>query len=242
MRRRYTRRRARTRVRLARRGLYLRPRTRAYSEVKYADVYLEDKGVITETAATNVLRLISVQHGDLLTNIPVGTARNNRIGSKIHVKKIVIKQSVNICGFTYNNKEYWLNSLVYRLMVTNTPYGVDMPAYWGNTTCKDKTICPINRRTFNVHFDKNYNLTTGFYNGNTVGSTTSHTSCGMIRHVSASIPVNRTVEFTDTGAMKEQDDIYTVAAIAQIPNFQDVGDVPVVACVNSFVRIYYTDN
>lgn len=242
---RYKRRgRSKTRVRYAKRGIFLRPRTRAYPEVKYADIYLDQKGILMETmSAGATLRPASVLHNTLLDNIPVGTARNNRIGAKIHVKKIVINQAVNICAFNSGGVSYRLNSILYRLMVTDaTSDGTNITDYFSNGACRDRMINPLNRRNYNIYFDKRYDVSSGYVN--TTGSDISNAvMAGKIRYLKAVIPVNRTIEYTDSGAVKECQDNYTVAAIATAPNYFAAGDVaPVVACVNSFVRIYYTDN
>lgn len=248
MRRRYRSRISRSRVRMARRGVFPRPRTRAYAEVKYADIYLDQKGVIMETSlspSAALLRGSSIQHANLLDNIPVGTARNNRIGSKIHVKKIVIRQSVNICSFKPATVDYLLNSITYRLMVTDaaTAAGTNINDFFSNGTCRDRMINPLNRRNYSVHYDKRFNLTSGYFNGVTAGATATTAMAGYVKYIQATIPVNRTIEYTDTGVVKECNDVYSVAAIATTPNYLNAGDIaPTVACVNSFVRIYYTDN
>lgn len=228
-----------------RRGIFPRPSTRAYPEVKYIDIWLGEKAITQETYNQGAfMRNDSFLHKDLFDNIPVGTARNNRIGSKVHIKKLVIQQSVSTCGFRWNNIEYPINDITYRLMVTDVSPGTSsISDFWSNNTCTDRMLSNINRRKYNVYFDKRYRVFTGYPNYATSTATVSNQVTGAYKYIKATIPVNRTIEFSDDGSVKECDDNYTVCAVANMPNYTVVGThLPTIACVNSFVRIYFTDN
>lgn len=239
--------RRKSRIKSARRGLFLRPRTGAYPEVKYFDNYLGNKAITCENRTTGTHLGVNVMFGQILDALPLGTGRNNRIGVKIHVKKIQLKIYAATCGITVGSVAKFINSALLRVMCSNLEPGspgstyTDVANYWGVTAYTDKMICPINRRNFDVYFDKVYNITQGYPNfGDATGP---DNYAGAHKFIKISIPINRTIEFTDENKVKECQDNYTISAYSAFPGFLNATTTQYTpVCLNAGIRVYYTDN
>lgn len=244
----YSRRiRRRTRIKSARKGVFLRPRTKSYPEVKYFDNYLANKAITCENRATATHLGVNVMFGQIFDALPLGTNRNNRIGSKIHVKKIQLFINASTCGISIASVARYINSVYLRVMCTNLAPGApgstysDVADYWGVQSYTDKIICPINRRTFDVYYDKVYNITSGYPNMNDTAAIA--TVAGAQKMFKISIPVNRTIEYKDDGKVKESTDNYTISAYTAFPSFLSFTATQYTPlCLNAGIRVYYTDN
>jgi len=174
-------------------------------------------------------------YNNMLNVIPQGTDYFNRIGNQIYVLNIKVKFNVWLCSPDL----YELNTGILRVIV-GEPIGValnsDFPGFFRQTG-KDRTIQPLNRKKYTFKYDRVYNITSGYTNRlqNTVDPL-KHT--GAIRHYEFNLPVNRRVEYTTDGTIKNQRDQYSLFATAFLPNPYDLQQA---FCSNWSWTIYYVD-
>jgi len=240
----------RTKFRYARRGVFPGKRSRPTTEVKYADSFITGKAVQTTINTDGNAPVNQALFSRILEIIPQGVARNNRIGNRIFVKHITLRVWAHTCGFSYLGNNYSINDAFLRLVCTDSDAGNPNAApvvfnvvnnfFSNNTVGKNKILCPINRRNYQVYYDKVHHVVGTVANSSVALNANLATGGQIFKTIK--IPVNRGVEFTDAGTIKECYDNFTFHAFALMPEYAAYGSGNVApVCLDAMIRIYFTD-
>lgn len=208
------------------------------TEVKYLTLASTDQAVKLAITTTNSFDLFSIQNfvPNLLDNIQVGTSFSTRIGNKIYVMSINVKFLVYGCP---SNTNYVVDSFLIRHIWHNqrTPTGSSIAGFFGS----DSTVnfnSFVDRKSVTVHKDKTWAVRSNAYGTSSTGSTALSGGC---REINYSIPINRYVTYTQSGPVKEDADVYSLAVLAATPGMNTANDTKQIACFQAKYRIYYKD-
>lgn len=229
-----------------RRSSYNRAMRKAGEEVKYATVYNTGKGIPVDITADTYIPTGALIFNNLFGIIAKGTNYYNRIGNKVFVKNIVLKADMWTCGFT-DSTGYRrdINSALVRVFVTSLNSSTLQPAFFSPANGGAKMLAPINRKNYQVHYDKTISLSEGYTNDTLTTSSAYYT--GKIKRFSVNLRVNKFIswnDFTDIpGAGSEgltnHNYYYSLGALSAIPRNGPDEATPV--CSNWYARIYFTD-
>lgn len=235
-------------IRLRKKGVFVpRGRVRARRgtsrpEVKFMDITVSEQALNTvyanpasanlvNSATSHLLRI------DALKSIAQGTASYQRVGSKIFVKTIQFKSSWYLCpigGSTDLYSHCQARFIVGDWAPANT--ATDLNAFFGINSTR-KMFAPLNRKLYNIYYDKIHTWSASWAIDRSANSTAS--LCGSQRMVNFNIPVNRYVTFSQDGDVKEDYNVYSFAALCQLPN-KDSNSTQAL-CGGYNIRIYFTD-
>jgi len=174
-------------------------------------------------------------YNNLLNQITQGTDFYQRVGSQIYVLNIKFKVNVWLCS----TNQYELNSGLLRINIgepTGTSQLTNFPNYY-RYAAKDRLVMPLNRKQYTFHYDRTYNVSGGYTNRfQDAFDALKHS--GYVKHIEFNIPVNRRVEYTTLGAVKNQRDQMSVFATAFCPNAVNAQQV---FCSDWSWTTYYVD-
>lgn len=241
-RRRRFRRRIRYKRRFKRRILRALAYKRNTKEVKVKSLNYSNKAIseFNYTTSTSKLPSSNNQCAQMLDYIAQGTSYNERVGNQIFVKQI----KITIVGSSCPGAGIVDNAL-YRVMVHNAnyAYNTDIPYFFGSSNFQSFNAY-LNRRSYNFYHDS-------YFRGQGTGlqaTTNTGYSEGSQGHVfmkKFTIPVNRKVEFTEAGVVKNDRDRFGLAIYGFTPYMMKETNVEKsrqIACFDCKVRIYYTDS
>lgn len=210
-----------------------------YDEVKVFQLGLDKRAITIEHPTTSDTTMYGSAFllNSVLSNITQGTAAYNRIGNKIYVLSITVKANVWTCSA--DDAQY--NTALMRVIVgepIGTPGTTTFPNFF-RSPCRDKLIGGLNRTFYTFHYDKTYKIESGYPNS-LASAADGNRFCGAMRHIEFKLPLNRSVEYTSAGGMKNQRDYYSLFATALTPN-PATGNNRQVLCSDWLVTIYYVD-
>lgn len=220
-----------------------RRRTRRSStkaEVKYATYNVQDVPQTIQYSGLSRI-LYGAQHAisNFLAYIPQGTARNNRVGSKIFLKHITFRIWTRACpgATTYNVASYNL-----RIILSNTGY--DRIAAGGNIANyfalnqRSNINGFIDRSVISVYHDKIYTINSSW----ATSSVQPDNLAGGSRCIVFTHYFNRPVTYQDDGLLVRNDrDFLSLMMIVGTPGMNSITSGTQVACSDIEARIYFTD-
>jgi len=174
-------------------------------------------------------------YNSILNSIVQGTDYFNRIGNQIYVLSVKVKLNVWMCS----QDEYELNTGLLRINI-GEPIGTALTTSFADyyrSNGKDRIVMPLNRKTYTFHYDRTYKIESGFPNRLT-DATDSLKYAGSMRHIEFNIPINRRVEYTTNGAVKNQRDQLSLFATGLVPNAINTQSI---MCSNWYWTTYFTD-
>lgn len=208
------------------------------TEIKYLSLQSQDQACKLCVTATNSDSLFAGQYffANALDNIQQGTNFTNRIGNKIYAMSINVHFLVYGCpsASTYNIDQFIIRHLWHNQRV-NANNQVD--GFFGVSTRVNFNSF-VDRKSVIVHRDKYFPVKASAYATSTTGSTTN---CGAVREIEYSIPINRYVQYTQSGVVKEDKDVYSFAVLSATTNMSNTYDLRQVACFQAKYRIYFKD-
>lgn len=240
-----------------RRRMYKRrgARRRSKIEVKYFTQKWEDQALMVNTTSTATPHLYANQYfyRDLLASPTIGAGVNQRVGARIFVKSILLKLNMALCPRNEGSTttEYNTNCGQIRVMFANmvTAVGSNTNDFFAGSW-KNPFNALVDRRIFDVHYDKVFSVTSGwaaeYYNSGTVASPVMKARMGEGAFIRKNIviPVNRTVIIYGDGNSaytKDDKDAYSLVVMANAPNI-DASTTFRVFCGSMELRMYYTDD
>jgi len=233
------RRRMKMRRRPLRRRRYSRkPRIPRFDEVKLNTIGLGDQALKMQVPGVGdtVMYPQGFIWSNILNRIVKGTDYDQRVGSQIYVLSIKFKANVWLCTDTDGR---YLNTGLFRVIV-GEPIGTELTSSFQNffrsPGMRDKTLQPLNRKTYTFHYDRTYRIDSGYFNTNLVATAYS----GAIRHVEFNIPINRKVEYTTNNIPKNQRDQISMFVVPWVPNGALIDNAKVM-CSNWVATTYYVD-
>jgi len=233
-------RRIKRRIRKSTTRRYRRRRKQAGNvpEIKYLTLQSQNQASRLGVLNVNDDDLYGTQNfiSNILENISVGASFVNRVGNKIYVMSINVHFLVYGCpaATTYNVGSFLLRHIWHN---QRTAAGVSIPGFFGIASTINFNSF-VDRKSVTVHRDKYFPIRGSDYATTQTGSTVN---CGAIREIEYSIPVNRYVTFTPTGAVKEDKDVYSFAVLVATPGLDSTNDLRQIACWHAKYRIYFKD-
>ena len=242
MARKYRRRRRRTRTRFrsryrSRSRYRTRRRIPKYDEVKTYATAINSQALKVNIPATGDTTMYpeSFIYNSMLNQITQGIDYFQRIGNQIYVLNIKFKMNVWMCSAN----EYELNTGLFRVIIgepTGTALTSSITGFF-RTLGKDKTLQPLNRKKYTFAYDRTYTVESGYTNRLNAATDPLKYS-GAIRHFEWNLPMNRRVEYTQDGAVKNQRDQLSLFITPTVPNAINAQQV---MCSNLTWTIYYVD-
>lgn len=214
-----------------------RRRIPRYDEVKTYSVGIQSQALVVNlpSTPTSIQYKQAFLQNSILNSIVQGTNYYERIGNQIYVLNIKFKFNVWMCSADL----YELNSGLLRVVLgepTGTALDTDIVGFY-RMVGKDRTVMPLNRKKFTFQYDRTYTIENGYPNRlNATNDPLKY--AGAIRHFEFNIPINRRVEYTTDGAVKNQRDQISLFATPYIPNAINAQQV---MCSNWSWTIYYVD-
>ena len=183
---------------------------------------------------------------DLISQIGVGTALNQRIGNKIFVKHITCTFWFWLCPTLYSGAgSISINDGWLRILWMNNRTNTGLTDF-GLFSQADKFLSIPNRKNYIVHYDKAFHLSTGFPITVTSPAPPTYQGVGdgVSRMVRFKMPVNRSVTFTQNvvpTVVKEDINVFSLSLIAGIPNMPFNASYQMLCCSGMY-RVYFTDD
>lgn len=211
-------------------------------EVKSTSNGATDQSVQTYKYTTPTYDLSSffTHQVDVLSVIQVGTNNNQRIGSKIFVKKILYEIWGDICPkfLATPTTAISCNTTMLRF-IFDTNRDLAPTGYWRNSVVYPIMARP-DRRAVGIHLDRTYNID-GYLPGQVSGGV-QQTGLGKTFKKTFTFNLNRSVTFNpNTGQMKNDSDVYTMRMIGYMPNLTSNTSYQT-HCVMYRTSIYFTDD
>jgi len=224
-----------------RKPAYKNPNT---TEVKHKTISQSATTAAIQYISTNSTTLFTVQQANIgdsniqgaLSTITLGTAKQNRIGTRIFVKSISLKCMAWICPASTDADHY--STVGIRWIVHNAPSSNQQTVdYFWTSTTNNHLMDYVDRTRWNVYKDKLTILNTGYP---LQGTRSTPGGEGNLRVIKMRIPINRHVEYTYEGSIKNDRDIINLAVYGWSPG--DPDNTTQIACYNWVCRIYFTDS
>jgi len=214
-----------------------RRRIPKYDEVKTHTTAIGQQAISANVpaAASTTQYKEAFLYNSMLNQITQGTDFYNRIGNQIYVLNIKFKLNVWLCSTNL----YELSSGLLRINV-GEPVGTSLTTDFANYyryAAKDRIIMPLNRKQYTFAFDRTYHVTNGYTN-RFQDAVDPLKYAGCIKHIEFNIPINRRVEYTTLGAVKNQRDQLSLFATAYCPNAVNAQQI---FCSDWSWTIYYVD-
>jgi len=231
------------RRRIKRRYITKRRKPSSKVETKIYTTHTDSEAIYSTYTLTNgTISPGSWYHkGDLLNGIVNGINANQRIGSKIFVKKIQVLHTLYLCP-EGNNASISAAAIRYVICSAgwNSAAGTPLNNFF-DEPCKVGINGSLNRRNFIVWKDKTYNINSSTY-ASTNSTGVSVVGQGHMRTIRHTINVNRSVTFVPgQNLVKDERDsfcFFTFAALpGQLPNTEGRA-----ACQSTRYRVWYTDD
>lgn len=226
-------------------------RASARPEVKVYDKSLTGRGVKLDITTAGTLMQSYFVMSNIFSSIAQGTNSYERIGNRIFVKSIQMRIEYWTCGFTYNSTNQLVNTALMRVICSDAIGNVDAQNFFAGTNGGSKIACPLNRKVWNIHYDRVFRLSQGLANVPGGTASTSSYAVGDIRTTVINMPINKIITYAqlDGGSspgVKDDSGLYSFAALASLPNaaaYTTTGGAayPNPVCTNWHLRIYYTD-
>jgi len=219
-----------------------RMRTQNKAEVKYFSFSGCDFAVDTAYTAAPVKTLYGEQHqvSAMLAGITQGTARNQRIGSKIFVKFIRFNMFVRGCPDDplFHVGNFLLRTLVHTTGNIRYVAGVAIPDFFGIEECRNFNGI-VDRSLVNVYYDRTHLVAS---NGYVTTTATPTSMIGAARRISFTVPLNRVVDYIQNGTTVRNDrDFISLSTMVGTPGMNAVTNTNQICCFDLNFRIYYTD-
>jgi len=178
---------------------------------------------------------------DILRTIVAGTGPNQRVGSRIFVKKIQISITVYLCP---EGNSVELNSALIRCVVGTA--GWDKTSGTSIANFFDTPVIypfngPLNRRLYSYFYDKIVTMNSGWA-AETDSSGTASAGLGMAKHFNVTLNVNKNIKYIPSSAVPtDEASSYSLFLFGFTPalpaNFEAR-----VACCTVRTRTWYTDD
>lgn len=212
-------------------------------EIKTHTLLLENRAINEIYEATANASLLSGYNisTNWLSSLAQGSDFNNRVGNRIYAMKAVIDVVGTACpasGTTVTTD----NALV-RFIVHNSPsaYNTDISYFFGYNKHQAFNVHP-NRKMLNIYHDSYLKIG---WNSNTANAslTDANSAGGFVFRKRIVIPLNRQIEFTPQGTVKNDRDNFGLAMLALTPWVmkQTATIHRQVACTQITVRFYFKD-
>lgn len=178
---------------------------------------------------------------DLLSNIVPGTAANQRIGSKIFVKKIQMLHTVYLCPLgnsaqiNHATVRYVIGSFGWQ-QSAGTPFSdfFDAPV---NVTINGS----MNRRKYMINKDKTYVIASGWPAPNDAAGLLN-TGQGMTKVIRHTLNLNRSITYMPgSNQVKDERNSINLACFGYLAG-QPAGTETRCACQATRYRVWYTDD
>lgn len=208
------------------------------TEIKYLTLKSQNQASKLSIATADSNSLFAAQNfvANILDSIPIGNTFSNRIGNKIYVMSINVHMLVYGCpsSTAYNvgsflQRHLWHNQRINANNTINGFFGVD-------TTINFNSY--VDRKSVIVQKDKYFLIRGSDY---ATASSGASKHCGACREIEYSIPVNRYVTYTQSGAVKEDRDVYSLAVLTASPGMDVNSDLTQIACWQAKFRVYFKD-
>lgn len=209
------------------------------TEIKYRTLHVQNYAAKLAITGTDSDTLYGEQnyYANLLNNIAAGAQFYDRVGSKIYVMYIKVRQFIWSCPAdatrdmgTFHVRHIWHNQ--------RQTAGAAIPQFF-YLQWKNNFVAMPDRKSVTIHKDQVFLV-------RAYESTSEHDgvyeTTGGQRFIQYSIPINRYVQYTTTGVVKEDYNVYSFAMLCATPGIGDVtNNGKQVGCFNAEFRIYFKD-
>lgn len=228
-----------------RRSTVRRPRTgmkKNKPEMKIFTSVYEDFAIYATLAAVDTTSSPGAAnlYPDLLNRILPGTGSNQRVGSRIFVKKIQYSGIIFLCP---QGNSASLNSALVRLVVCSAGWGTTGGSsiqYFFDHPLKRIFNGSLNRRRYSFFKDKIISLNSG-WPASTNASGVQDPGTGLMKHFNITINVNKNVKYSpDLTTVPDEMNSYCLFAFGAV--VQPSNTETRVACMSLRTRVWYTDD